>query len=237
VLALELIDEVIHQAVVKIFTTQMGVTSRALDFEDTFFNCEEGDIEGTATEIENEDVALAGGLLVKTVCDGGGSGFVDDSENVQAGNETSVLGRLALGVVEVGWNSDDGVVDGASEVGLSSLPHLGQDHGADLLGGESLHLSLELDFDDGLASLVKNLEREVLDIGLNLGVSELSSDQTLRIEDCVCWVERHLILGRISDQSLSVGESDEAGCGSVALVVGNNFDAVISEDTDARVGR
>ena len=111
-------------------------------------------------------------LLVETVGDGGGSGLVDDSEHVEAGNETGVLGGLTLRVVEVGGDSDDSVVDGATEVGLSDLSHLDEDHGGDLLGGELLGLTLELDVDDGLGILLNDLERPVLHVGLDLSVLE-----------------------------------------------------------------
>ena len=82
-LPLELLDEVVDEAVVKVL------------------------IEGSSTEIENEDVALAGGLLVKTVRDSGRSGLVDDTEDVGASNRSDVLGRLTLRVVEVHGGGDD----------------------------------------------------------------------------------------------------------------------------------
>jgi hypothetical protein len=135
VLALELLDEVVDEPVVEVLTTQVGVTGGGLDLEDTLLNGQEGDIESSSTEIEDEDVPLTGGLLVETVGDGGSSGLVDDTEDVQATDGTSVLGGLTLGVVEVSGDGDDGVGDGTTEVRLGGLPHLGQDHGGDFLGG------------------------------------------------------------------------------------------------------
>jgi NAD-specific glutamate dehydrogenase len=58
VLALELLNKVVDETVIEIFTTKMGVTSSSLDLEDTIFNGKEGDIEGTTTKIEDENVAL-----------------------------------------------------------------------------------------------------------------------------------------------------------------------------------
>lgn len=221
-LALELVDEVVDQAVVEILTTQVSVTGSRLDLEDTLLNGQERDIEGTTTEIEDEDVALTLDLLVKTVGDGSGSRLVDDSENVEASNETGILGSLTLRVVEVGRNGDDSVVDGLTEVRLGGLSHLGEDHGGDLLGGEGLLLALELNLDDRLATLVDDLEGEVLHVGLDLRVGELAADQTLGIEDSVLGVHGDLVLGGITDQTLGVGETDERGSGSVTLVVGDN---------------
>ena len=91
-------------------------------------------------------------------------GLVDDTEDVEASNETGVLGSLTLRVVEVGRDSNNSVVDGTTEVGLSGLSHLGQDHGGDLLGCEVLGLTLELNLDDRLGGLVNDLEGEVLHI-------------------------------------------------------------------------
>ena len=101
VLALELVDEVVDETVVKVFTTKVSVTSGGLDFEDSLLNGQERNIEGTTTQVEDEDVALTLGLLVKTVGNGGSSGLVDDTEDVETSNETGVLGGLTLGVVEV----------------------------------------------------------------------------------------------------------------------------------------
>lgn len=233
---LELVDEVVDQTVVEVLTTQVSVTSGRLDLEDTLLDGQERNIEGTTTEIEDQDVSLALNLLIKTVGNGGSGGLVDDTQNVQASNETSVLGCLTLRVVEVGGDGDDSVVDGATQVGLGGLTHLGEHHGRDLLWGEGLGLALELNLDVGLATLLDDLEGEVLHVGLDLRVLELAANQPLRIEDGVVGVHGDLVLGGISDQTLGVGKSDEGRGGPVSLVVGNDLNAVITEHTHTRVG-
>jgi hypothetical protein len=199
----------VDKTVVEVLSTQMSVTCSRLDLEDTLLNGEERNIEGTTTEIEDEDVALANGLLVKTIGNGGSGGLVDDSENVETCDETGILGSLTLRVVEVGRDGNNGVVDSLTEVRLSSLTHLGEDHGRDLLGGEVLLLALELNLDDGLATLVNDLEGEVLHIGLDLRIGELATDQSLGVEDGVLGVHGDLVLGGITNQTLGVGETDE----------------------------
>ena len=47
---------------------------------------------------------------------------------------------------------------------------------------EFLLLTAVLDLDVGLASLVEDLEREVLDIGLHFGVIEFTTNETLGVE-------------------------------------------------------
>merc|ERR1719209_1308670 len=99
VLPLELVDKVVDHAVVKVFSTEMGVTGGGLHLEDALFDGQDGHVEGAATKIEDQDVTLGRALLlVKAVGNGSSSGFVDDPENVEAANDSSILGCLPLTV-------------------------------------------------------------------------------------------------------------------------------------------
>lgn len=185
-LALELVAEVVDETVVKVLTTKVSVTSSGLDLEDTLLNGKERDIEGTSTKIEDEDVLLTLLLLVKTVGNGSGSGLVDDTENVEASNGTSVLGGLPLVVVEVGGDGDDGLLDLLAELGLGDLLHLDEDHGGHFLGRESLGLVEVLDLDLGGSIVVDDLERPGLDVLLDGGVIKSAADKTpeMAVRDC-----------------------------------------------------
>ena len=112
----------------------MGVTGDSLDLEDALLDGQEGDAEISPAKVENQDVALADGLPIETIGDGDSGGLVDDPEDVQATDGTSVLRDLALGTVEVGGDGKDGVCDDATKLRLGGLLHLGQDHGGDFLG-------------------------------------------------------------------------------------------------------
>lgn len=60
-------------------------------------------------------------------------------------NEEGHLGCLALCIIEVGWYGDNGMLDCLAQESLSSLLHLGENHGADLRQfreqGKATHLA------------------------------------------------------------------------------------------------
>lgn len=91
------------------------------------------------------------------------TGLVDDSENIETGDDTGVLGAETLGVVEafevkkairldlfvvrqkinggsLSRDGDDSLLDGLAELGLSGLLQFCENHGGDFLGGEDLVL-------------------------------------------------------------------------------------------------
>merc|ERR1719264_1188695 len=209
VLPLELVDKVVDHAVVKVFSTEMGVTSGGLHLEDALFDGQDGDVEGAATKIEDQDVAFGRALLfVQAVGDGSSCRLVDDPENIEAADDSSILGRLPLAVVEVGWNCHDGVLDVVAQVSLSRLLHLRQHHGTDLLRGEGLCLVLVLDLQLWLVPECSHFEWPVLHVRLDGGVLELASDQPLCVEDGVGWVDGDLVLGGVPDEPLGVGEGN-----------------------------
>lgn len=81
-----------------------------------------------------------------------------------------------------------------------------------------------------------DLEREVLDVGLDLRIVELVADEALHVEDGVDEVHRDLVLCSVTDETVSVGERDIRGPDEVARVVGDDLDTVELLDTDTRVG-
>merc|ERR1719463_915315 len=108
-LALELGEEVVDHAVVEVLAAQVRVAGRGLHFKNALLDGEEGHVEGAAAQVEDEDVSFIA-LLVQTVRDGRGRRLVDDAQDVQSSNGSSILRGLALGVVEVGRHGHDRVV-------------------------------------------------------------------------------------------------------------------------------
>jgi hypothetical protein len=116
---LEFLYEVVDKVVVKVFTTEVGVTGSSLDLEDALLNSQEGHIEGSSTQIKNQYIPLAQDFLVQSICNGGGSRLIDDTQNVETGNCASILCGLMLRVIEIGRNSDNSIRDCATKIKVS----------------------------------------------------------------------------------------------------------------------
>ena len=73
----------------------------------------------------------------------------------------------------------------------------------------------------------------MLHVGLDFSIGELSTDQSLSVKNGVVGVHGDLVLCGITNQTLCVREGDEGRSGAIALVVGNDLNAVISENAYA----
>jgi len=215
----------------------MSITVGSDDLKDSRIDGKKRDIEGSSTKIKDEDVLFAFLVLVHTVSNSGGSRLVDDSHDGHTRDDTGVLGGLSLGIREVGGDSDDGVSDGSSEVVFGNFLHLSENHSGDFFWSEGLVARASVDLDGGLGFGLDDREGEELLVRLDGGVGPGSADESLGIEDSVCWVGCKLVLGGITNKSLTFGsEGNIRWSNSVTLIVGNNFDSASFEDSDTRVG-
>ena len=93
-LLLELLLEVLEESVVEVLSSKMRVSSGRLDGEDATSDGKEGHIERSSSEVEDEDelllLALLGSLS-EAVRDRGRGGLVDDTQDVEASDRSSVL--------------------------------------------------------------------------------------------------------------------------------------------------
>lgn len=84
--------------------------------------------------------------------------LVDDPHDIQAGDDSSILGGLTLGIIEVGRDSDHSMCHFLSQVSLGGFLHLGENHGRDLLWSKGLQLTTtNVHLNVGLALLLDNL--------------------------------------------------------------------------------
>ncbi|PON56605.1 Glutamate dehydrogenase, NAD-specific [Parasponia andersonii] len=179
VLTLKILDKMVHHSVTKIFTSKLSVTSCSLYFKYTLFNCQQGHIKSPTTQINDLNILLpnTSGLFIKTMSNGGRSRLIDDTHNIQASNDTSILSSLTLTVIEVSRDSNNSVLDGCAKVRLGNLTHLCENHRGDFLSRELLLFTLAVDNNHGfIASTSNHLEWPELHVTLNRQIRKSSTN-------------------------------------------------------------
>jgi len=106
----------------------MSVTGSSFDFKDTIINSEEGYIKSTTTEIEDKNVSFTFSFFVETVSNSSGSWFIDDSSYRKTSDLTGIFSSLSLGVIEIGWASNNGVFNRGVKMAFSDFFHFTKDH-------------------------------------------------------------------------------------------------------------
>ena len=228
---LELGHDPIDDPLVEVVPAQVRIAVGRLDLDHALPDLEDGDVEGAAAEVVDGDGLVL--LLVQAVRQRGRGGLVDDAHHLQARDLARVLGRLALRVVEVGGDGDDGLGHLLTEVVLGRLLQLLQDHGRDL--GRRVQLAADLDADVAVGSR-NDLVRDHLHF---LGhLRELAPHEALDRVDRVLRIGDGLALRHLADQPLALfRERHDGGGDSAALRVGNHGGRVAFEDGDDRVRR
>ena len=213
----ELRHDPVHDLVVPVVAAEVRVAVGRLDFKDAVADFEGRNVEGAAAEVIDRDFFVL--LFVEAVGEGGCSRLVDDAQDFEAGNLAGVLRRVALRVVEIGWDGDDRLGDFFTELGFRVGFEFGQDHRADFRRAERLLLAVDVEFDVGIA--VGRLDQFVGDaFVLIFEFVELAPHEALDREDGVGRVGHGLALGGLADEAFAVlGESDDGRRGARALTV------------------
>ena len=176
---------------------------------------------------------MLGAFLVEPVRERRRGRLVDDAEDVEPGDLAGVLGRLALRVVEVRGDGDDGVRDRLAEVRLGVGLELLEDHRRDLRRCVLLALGLDADV---VVRALDDLVRDDLHLLRDLVV--LAAHEALDREDRVLRVRDLLALRGCADEPLAVTpEGDDGRSRASALGVRDDGGLGSFEDGHARVGR
>ena len=158
----------------------MGVAVGGQNFGNAVAHLNDGDIEGAAAQIEDQD-ALVFLALFKAVRQCGGGRLVDDAQHVQAGDLAGVLGGLALSVVEVCRAGDHRIGDRLAQIGLGVALELHQDLGGDLLRGPLL----AVDFDGPVgAHVALDGADGAVDVGDGLALGDFADQDFAGLGEC-----------------------------------------------------
>ena len=207
----------------------MVVAGGGLDLEHAVADLEHRHVEGAAAEVEHEDRLVV--FLVEAVGQRSGGGLVDDALDLEVGDLAGVLGGLALVVVEVGGDRDDGRVDRFAQIRFGVGLELLQDHRGDLrrrvLLAGGFHARVAVGAGDDLVGDDRLL---LADLAL------LAAHEALDREDGVLRVGDGLALGDGADEALAGGgEGDYGRGGAAALGVLDDGGLATLEHGHARV--
>ena len=194
--ALELVGHPLHHALVEIVAAEVRVPVGGLHLEDAVADVQDGDVEGAAAQVIDRDDLVE--LLVQAVGEGSRRGLVDDAQDLEPGDGAGVLGGLALAVVEVGGDGDDGLRDRLAQLGLGVRLELLEHDGGDLRGGV-----VPVAHRDGYVSGGAGLDGVPERLHLLLDLGELASDEPLDRIDGVLGVGDRLALGHHAHVALT----------------------------------
>mmetsp|Transcript_30534 Transcript_30534/g.65782 ORF Transcript_30534/g.65782 Transcript_30534/m.65782 type:complete len:637 (+) Transcript_30534:186-2096(+) len=238
VLAFELLQGPLHDAIGEVLPTEMRVASCGLHLEDAVLDLQERHVESAPTHVVDEHELGVLALCIQAVGQGCCCGFIDDSDHVQTTDGTCILGCLSLRVVEIGRNSDDSILHWMPKEGLGSVLHLLENHGRNLLWVKFLGLPFVLDLDHWFSiSPRHHLEGPVLQVSLQSWVVVLSTNHPLCVIHSVGWVSGSLALGCITNEPLVLCESNIGRSSALALGIHKNLYTIPLPNSNAGIGR
>lgn len=146
-------------------------------------------VEGTAAEIVDEDRILAGGFFAVgvSVLDGGGGGFVEQADDVEAGVSKGFDGEEALVRVGAGGDAEhdfEGLAGGEFEVGM--ITEGGEEGGGKIVENQGQRGDLAGDIDRGLGTSGGEKSFEAANdggVGIRLGGPGVPAVDTATILD------------------------------------------------------
>ncbi|PWV15654.1 putative heat-shock protein hsp70 [Trypanosoma cruzi] len=230
---LELRQNVVGEAQIKVLAAKVRVAVRCLHLEHAASDLEHGNIERAATQIVHGDHAVL--RLVQSVRECRSRRLVHHADHVQPGDRPGVLRRLALRVVEVRRARHHRVRHLAAKKVLRRLLHL--------LQHERTHLRRRVLLAIGIlhprvaVAAAHDLVRHVLDVVLDVRVLEAAANQSLHSKEGGLRVCDGLALCCEADELLLALEGNNGWRGAEALSVFQHARLVALHHSDAAVRR
>ena len=140
---LEAVYQPVNDALIPVIAAQLVIAGGCHNLNHAIADFQQGDVEGAATQVKYQDGLLLLALF-QAISQSGCGWLVDNTEHVQACNLASFLGGLALCVLEVCRNGNNGVSNILTEVSLCVALQLHQRASGNLLGGVILIINVDL---------------------------------------------------------------------------------------------
>ena len=217
VLALEVVRHVVDEDMVKVVAAEVRVAVRADNLEDAVRNGQDGNVEGAAAEVEDDD--LLADILVETISERRRGRFVHDTHDFQTGDLTGVFSRLTLRVVEVCGDRDDRLVDFVSKIRFGRLLKFAERSCGNFRRG--VFLPVDGDFDVVVGRAGKSVWNRRF---FRADFFTFTPHETFDRRDRPGRVHHRLTFCQFADEVFAgIGERDDTRGRSVAFRVRNNF--------------
>ena len=232
---LELAYNPVDDCVVPVIAAQVGVTVGSLHLKHSVADFQHGNIKGAAAEVIYGNVFI--GLFVQAVGQGRRRRFIDNAAHFKACDFTGGLGRVALGVIEIGGDGNHGLRNRFAKFGFRIGFQLGQHHGSDFLGGKGLLFTAHIHADVGISvGSFHNFVRHLFIFFRQFTV--LTADEALGGKHGVFRVGYRLTFGGLPHEAFTAfGESNNGGSGARTFAVFKYGTLTAFHHSHARVGR
>ncbi|MBT9163727.1 MAG: hypothetical protein DDT24_00647 [Chloroflexi bacterium] len=175
----------------------MGIAIDSLHLERAITQLQDRDIERSASEVVHRDGLIL--LLIQTIGHRGCGGLVDYAKHIESGDNSRILGRLALAVVEISRHGDHRVGHFLPKVSLGVGLEFLQYHRRDFSG--TIVLIPHLHPGIAIGSLSDFIGQHLL-IVFNRRLLELAPHESLDAENGIIGIDNRLTLGNLSRQAL-----------------------------------
>ena len=121
-------QHLLHQRTVVVIPAQRRIAAGGNHLEHALRQAQDGNVKRATTQIEHGVDALAG--VIQAIGNGSRRRFVDQAQHLQTGQLGRILGRLALGVVEIRRHGDHGTVQIVIESVFGAIAQRGENFSA-----------------------------------------------------------------------------------------------------------
>ena len=193
---LEFRNQPIHDPMIDIVASQVGITVGRLHLHDALAYLQDGDIEGAAAQVVDRDGFVL--FLVQAIGKGRSGRLIDDSQDLQSSNFARLFGRLPLAIVEIGRNGDHCLGDLLAEEILGGGLQFLQNHRGNL--GRAIGLAKNLN-----TGIVMRSASDLVGHSLSLFADLIiaASHKTLDRIDGILGIGHRLALGYLPHQAFA----------------------------------